>query len=58
MLSAETTKAMMQGEPINAKMITSKFYGTATNISIVQRYASTSASELEDKAEFYPTENH
>ena len=37
MLSAETTKALMEWEPVNARLITARFYGTATNIAIVQR---------------------
>ena len=39
MLSAETTKALMEWEPVNARLITARFYGTATNITIVQGYA-------------------
>ena len=36
MLSAETAKALMEWEPINARLIAARFYGTPTNISIIQ----------------------
>ena len=40
----------MEWKPVNAR-----FYGTATNISILQLYAPTNAAEPEEKAEFYDT---
>ena len=55
MLSAETTKALMEWEPINARLIAARFYGTPTNISIIQGYAPTNDAEPEEKAEFYDT---
>ena len=55
MLSAETTKVLMEWGPINARLITARFHGTATNISIVQGYAPTNDAEPEEKAAFYDT---
>lgn len=55
MLSEETTKALMEWEPVNARLITARFYGTTTNISIVQGYAPTNDTEAEEKGEFYDT---
>lgn len=55
MLSAETAKTMMGWEPVNARLITARFYGTTTNISIVQGYAPTNDAEPEEKVEFYDT---
>ena len=53
MLSAETTKPLMEWELINARLIAARFYGTPTNISIIQGYAPTNDAEPEGKAEFY-----
>ena len=50
MLSAETTKALMEWEPVNARL-----YGTATNSAIVQGYALTNDAEPMEKVEFYDT---
>ena len=55
MLSAETAKTLMGWEPVNARLITARFYGTATTISIVQGYAPTNDAEPEEKVEFYDT---
>ena len=55
MLSPETTKALTEWEPVNARLITARFYGTATNIAIVQGYAPTNDAEPEEKVEFYDT---
>ena len=55
MLSAETTKALMEWEPVNARLIVARFYGTSTNISIIQGYAPTNDTEPEEKAELYDT---
>lgn len=55
MLSAESAKTMMGWEPVNARLITARFYGTTTNISIVQGYAPTNDAEPEEKVEFYDT---
>ena len=55
MLSAETAKTLMGWEPVNARLITARFYGTPTNISIVQGYAPTNDAEPEEKVEFYDT---
>lgn len=53
MLPAETTKALMEWEPINARLITARFYGSATNISVVQEDAPTYDVEPEEKEKFY-----
>lgn len=53
MLPAETTKALMEWEPINARLITARFYGSATNISVVQEDAPTNDVEPEEKEKFY-----
>ena len=45
----------MEWEPINARLIVARFYGTPTNISIIQGYAPTNDAESEEKAEFYDT---
>jgi len=45
----------MEWKPVNARLITARFYGTATNIAIVQGYAPTNDAEREEKAEFYDT---
>jgi len=55
MLSPETTKALMEWEPVNARLITAIFYGTATSIAIVQGYAPTNDAEPEEKVGFYDT---
>ena len=55
MFAAETTKALMEWEPINARLIVARFYGTPTNIPIIQGYAPTNDAEPEEKAEFYDT---
>ena len=55
MLSPETTKALTEWEPVNARLITARFYGTATNIAIVRGYAPTNDAEPEEKVEFYDT---
>ena len=52
MLSAETTKALMEWEPINERLIIARFYGTAAYISIIQGYTPTNDAEPEEKAEF------
>ena len=36
MLSVEKTKALMEWEPINERLIIAGFYGTAANISNIQ----------------------
>ena len=54
-LSAETTKALMEWEPINARLTVARFYGSPTNISIIQGYAPTNDAEPKEKAEFYDT---
>ena len=46
MLSVETTKALMEWEPINTRLITARFYGTTANISIIQGDAPTNDAEL------------
>ena len=45
----------MEWKPVNARLLTARFYGTATNISILQLYAPTNDAEPEEKAEFYDT---
>ena len=45
----------MEWEPVNARLITARFYGTTTNISIVQGYVPTNDTEPEEEAEFYDT---
>ena len=49
MLSAETTKALMEWEPINTRLITARFYGTTANISIIQGDAPTNDAEPEER---------
>ena len=55
MLSAETTKALMDWGPIKATDYCKILHGTANNILIVQGYAPTNDAEPEEKAEFYDT---
>ena len=45
----------MEWEPINARLFTARFYGTAANISILKGYAPANDAEPEEKAEFYDT---